>query len=301
MKIRSSSEVASLDDSIDIFQESDWKFLSVVNTDNVNSQYFNDMRDTDFDKSKLSINFTVIYFTVCISIVLITCITILIRSSGVFNNKDYDSVRSIGSDSSGNKVYETGNDVSSDELIECSKVLTSYVDCLRDGKDYNVLNSYCASGSNFFKVYNEFKNGIKNSYDENDCYSRALKLFGSYCNISRVNKVVEKDGVYYCYVDLILPSSEDMSEFIYMFSYDMTKFFNCNPVTQSNIIKFLLDSAETTSVPCNSREYCITLTKNDNNKLVIIDDSQFTVSCTNAYTGAISQMTVTLKGNLSTK
>ena len=50
MKIRSANEIKSLDDELNLFEETEWDFLSVVDTKDTNFEYFNDIRDSDFDK-----------------------------------------------------------------------------------------------------------------------------------------------------------------------------------------------------------------------------------------------------------
>ena len=137
--------------------------------------------------------------------------------------------------------------------------------------------------------------------DENDCEARMLRKIGSYCSVSRINKIIEHNGQYYCYVSIYLPSEQDMYEYIMMHQKPITQEFNGGTFTQGDVIQFLLKLIEEMSVPCTSDEYCIKFVKDKDNNYKIVDDSVITSSCLNTYSSALQQLYTILGEKLGNK
>lgn len=295
MKIHSLNEIESLDDDLNLFEETDWDFLSVLDNRDTNFEYFNDIRDTDFTrdfKTKFKEN---IFPIVSLIVVLSTCIFLSVRVSGVLDNEEYNSVlsmQSVGNNTS--KVDKSASsNISSDKFLKISETLNSYFKCLRNKKNYDNLYKCCSATSTFADTYYNSTNKIKVLYDKNDCYARALRIFGSFYNLSRVNNVTYKDRVYYCKADLTYPLSSDIHEYISMYSYNFTKEFSKYVPTEASIVKYFLKLTDDNQIPCSTSSVNIKLIEKDG-EFKIVDDSFITSNCIDAYTSSVNYITTIL-------
>ena len=301
MKVRSVNEVQSLDDELNLFEEDNWDFMAVLDNHDTNYEYFNDIRDTDFDKKSSSVTLKSLAPMICVAAFLLVAGFVTMKAVGVFDsNEDYQSVaNTVTVKDSVSLQRVEGKQADSSELIDISKVLQTYFDVLRSESDYTQLNDYCKNSSTFSSTYYTCTDKVVSLYDNNDCYARALREFGSFCSVGKVNEVIVKDNIYYCYVNLNIPSSNDIYEYIYLYSYNMTKFFNMNDLTEANMVKYLLETTAENPISCTQTEYCLKFVKTQDGSFKIVDDSSITSICTDAYTNAISQMSSILGGNLT--
>lgn len=299
MKIRSANELKSLDDELNLFEETDWDFLSVVDNHDTNFEYFNDIRDTDFDKrGKFKIKEHILPIVSVIA-VLSACIIIVINTTGILDRSDYDSVLNMQSVNQAAGIsYVSGEDVDSDTFLAISGVLNRYFKCLQSEDSYDDLYDTCSVTSTFADTYNSSVNKVEVLYDRNDCYARALREFGSFCSLLKVNKVVYKDNIYYCYANVVMPTSNDVYEYVYLYSYNFTKEFTTYLPTEAGIVKYLLKLTEDNSVPCSSVEICIKFVEKDG-EYKLVDDSFVTSICVDAYTSAVNQISKILGSNLT--
>lgn len=294
MKVRPISEVRSLDDELNLFDESSWDFMG-VDSSSENFEYFNDIRDTDFDKEKLSVLKE--WALPIISVLLVFCSSVLImlNVTGVLDFDEYNKVASINNvgDRVESQTYTTGAEGTSSDIVACSGVLDSYFRCLKEKNGYDTLDELCKLGSVFAKKYYSSTDKIKVLYDTSDCYARALREFGSLCEVDKINKIVYKDDVYYVYIDLKYPSSDDIYEYIHQYAYNLTKYFTRNKVTKANMIRFLLETTEAYPISCSTTECCLKMER-VNNSYVLKDDTYIARVCEQAYKDAITQMSNTL-------
>lgn len=300
MKTNTGSEIRSLDDELNLFDESEWEFMDVFDTSQQNCEYFNDIRDSDFVKKKFSFGADAIAIIALVLTVIIG-ITLVLNISGVLDNTDYKRIlemQSVVQDTQ--MTYVSGVEVSSEELVAISSSLNSYFSCIRSESDYAVLYDYCATTSSFADTYYATTNKVVELYDTNDCYARSLRKFASFCTPGKISKVVQKDGIYYCYLNFSYPSTTDVQEYINLYSYNMSKYFKGHEINDANIIRFLMDNLEVNPMGCHSEEYCIRLSKVDG-KFVLSNDSFLTSICTDAYTDAVVQVTNTLGGSSFTE
>lgn len=302
MKIRSPQEIQSLDDDLKLFEEDSWDFLSVVDNREENYEYFNDIRDTDFDKKSKASSLKSFMPVATMITVMVACVLITIKVTGVFDYSDYDKVASIQSvnEQANTMTYVTGTEATSDELISVSKVLSLYFTTLRNETAYENLYSCCASTSVFADTYYSATNKVQTLFDTNDCYARALREFAGFFNLNQINKVIVKDGIYYCYVDLSIPSATNIQEYVHLYSYNMTKNFSVEAVNEANIVKYLLETTAENPVGVTTSEYCIKLQKQADGSFKILDDSMLLNKCIEAYTTAVSYITSILGGTLTT-
>lgn len=300
MKIRSTSEIKSLDDELNLFEETDWDFLSVVDNKDTNFEYFNDIRDSDFDKRN---RFRLKDYVVQIAglcAVLVVCSVIAIKVSGIFDRDEYKKVAGISSVNSDTAItYESGSDVSSEDLINISGVVNDYFRILKSEGDYKGMYNLCATTSNFADTYYSVTNKVQTVYDNNDCYARMLRELAGFCSLNKVTKVVVKDDTYYCYLNVNMPTSNDVYEYAYLYQYNFTKKFNNTVPTEAGIVQYLLDTTNENPISCSSAEICIKLIKKDGS-FKIVDDSFATSTCSDAYTSLVNQISKMLGANLTT-
>lgn len=285
--MKSKSELEELDEELNLFDENDWDFLEVQGGESL--EYFNDIRDTDFKKRSKSDALKYAFITIfCCSLLL---------GSGVWL---YDvtvgrKILSEGDASSVNdkvvklKRVEDGVSVDNDTYAEISKVISSYFNILNNESSYELLNNFCLTSSTFYETEKVYRDKMKYTYDSNDCYARALKCFGSYFSVSKINEILYKDDTYYVYADLSYPDNEVLAEYFYIYANDMTKFFTSNEITEQNIIKYILELSDNYDIPTSSTEICIEFYKNGDD-FVFMDDSFVTSQCTSSYNYAVSQV-----------
>lgn len=298
MKVKTKKELSELDEELNLFDESDWNFLNVQNGSNL--EYFNDIRDNDFRKR--GINDVIRYFVVT----LIVCSIFLILGVWLYNITVGRYVLTDGDANSVNdkvvalqrvKDAEKADD---SDFIEISKVTSSYFNILQVGSSYDVLNNFCLTSSTFYSTEKAYREKMEYSYDTNDCYSRALRCFGKYFSLSKINEVLVKDDIYYVYASMGYPDDDVLTEYFYIYSNDMTKFFNVNSITEQNVVKYIIQLADTYGIPSSTEEVCIKMCKTDSGEFVIMDDSLVTNQCTTSYNYAISQVIKILGGTKAT-
>lgn len=287
MKVKSKEELLKLDEELNIFNEDAWDFLDVQNGESL--EYFNDIQDVDFARKNLE---EVLRYTF---LVLLTCTILLISGVWLYDvtvgryiltEEDADSTNDVIVKL---KRVDGGEQASNSDYIEISKVMSSYFSILQHKNSYNVLNNFCLLQSNFYETEKLYRDKMKYAYDSNDCYSRALRCFGSYFSVSKINEILYKDDVYYVYLDLNCPDNDALTEYFYIYGADLSKFFNTNDITEQNIIKCLVMLSDTYGLPTSNTEVCLEFCKKDG-EFVLMDDSSITSKCTGAYNHAISQV-----------
>lgn len=298
MKVKTKKELSELDEELNLFDESDWNFLNVQSGSNL--EYFNDIRDEDFRKR--GINDVIRYFVVT----LIVCSIFLVLGVWLYN---ITVGRYVLTDGDANSVNDTAialqrvqnaEKADDSDFIEISKVTSSYFNILQVGSSYDVLNNFCLTSSTFYSTEKAYREKMEYSYDTNDCYSRALRCFGKYFSLSKINEVLVKDDIYYVYASMGYPDDDVLTEYFYIYSNDMTKFFNVNSITEQNVVKYIIQLADTYGIPSSTEEVCIKMCKTDSGEFVIMDDSLVTNQCTTSYNYAISQVIKILGGTKAT-
>lgn len=302
MKVRTVAEIQSIDDDLHLFDEAQWDFMSVVDSQDVNYEYFNDIRDTDFDKRakvRLKASSIPILFS-CLALVI--CVGIGIKLYSILElDSDYKRLMNAQSVAQpNNALYIEGESGTSKDIIEISSVLNKYFNCLRASSDYKDLDNCCVDSSSFANTYYSAVDKVKEVYDTNDCYARALRAIGSSCSLNKVNGVVIKDNVYYCYASVNTPVTSDISEYIYMYAYNFTKKFNNQSVSEAELIKYLLELFKSYSIPCTSSEVCFKFEKNGD-KYYLVDDSYINELCKEDYFTAVNHLSSILGSNLSSR
>ena len=250
MKVKAKKELSELDEELNLFDESDWNFLNVQSGSNL--EYFNDIRDDDFRKR--GINDVIRYFVVT----LIVCSIFLILGVWLYN---ITVGRHVLTDGDANSVNDTvvalqrvqdAEKADDSDFIEISKVTSSYFNILQVGSSYDVLNNFCLTSSTFYSTEKAYREKMEYSYDTNDCYSRALRCFGKYFSLSKINEVLVKDDTYYVYANMGYPDDDVLTEYFYIYANDMTKFFNVNSITEQNVVKYIIQLADTYGIPSST-------------------------------------------------
>lgn len=301
MKIRSQMDVQSLDDDLNLFEETDWDFMAVVDTHGNNYEYFNDIRDSDFDVRKHSAKEFIPYIAMAISVITLMAI-IAIRVTNFFDDSEWRELNGIQSIAVGTGAAQRvdGADASPEELIEVSNALSGYLACVQAKSDYGVLDLYCDGKSKFAQKYYECTDGVKTIYDTNDCFARGLREFASYYRVQRINQVLKKGDAYYCYATVQYASIYDVSEFVNMHNQAFTmKFQGGTNISEAPVAKFLLEVISENPVPLSTNEVCIQM-KQVGDEFVLVDDAFMLSMASDDYTVAVNQLLKLLGGNLTT-
>ena len=288
MNVRTQQDILDLDTKLDIFEEADWDFLKVDESLD-NFEYFNDVRDSDFlqdspsDKVK---RFLPIMICMAITSVVVAGSVVYVSHS---TTKGYNTIQSVASvEDNTKKARINGEPASNDEQVAIGDTLSGYFNATHSGS-FSSLDTYVASGSSLTSTYNNDVSQTTTSYDAYDCEARALRSFASMCSVSEIHDVIKKDGVYYGYVDLNIPSSNAMRDYIYTYKYNFTKHFSGTSVTRENVLIYLLDTLASNPVSTKTSEYCLTFTKKDG-IMYLNSDSTILAECQNGYNTAISEV-----------
>ena len=293
----------SLDDEIDIFGENDWKFIDITVQDN-NIEYFNDIRDTQFDGSGAD-NSIKQFMVICIFVFIFAVLTMLaIQWSGVLDRRDYDKVANIQSDYNGDssvasskapeKIGEVVDD--SDLLVEVSENLSEYFASLQSG-NLEILNEY-AFDSSVGTMYSERKKEIKTTYDVNDCYARLIKYLATHTKVGKINEIRKEGDTYYVYVNIALTTETDVSDFIYRNKMNFVKNFNTVELTKENIMKYILKVLETDSLGVTSSEHCLKMQRSTDGRLILVDDTVISQVYTDTYKELLERIVQIVGGDL---
>ena len=290
MAIRTTINIQSLDDELNLFDEDSWSFLTTPIVNQVeNYEYFADVYDANYFGNRYAdmIKTTLIY---SMSVLLIV---IGLYFAFFFN----DRVRQVDSDYMGvyNKDYEKieyveGKEQGNDIIIETSKVLGNYFKILNSGTNYGQLSDLCLNESTFNGTYNKYVQSIKENYDINDCYARALKMLGATMRADSIDRVIEKDGIYYCYVNISAPTQQSIVEYANLYRYNMLKYFQSHDVNEENLLIFLLTNMKDNPMGVGKSEWCIKFKKAKNGALLLQDDMQITTSCVSTFTNIVNLM-----------
>jgi hypothetical protein len=287
MNIRTVNDIKTLDDELNLFEENRWDFMSVIDTQEVNFEYFDDIRDSDFTKREFTDRLTA-FFGVGLFIITVCLCIIIVQGTGVFDNTDYTEASNLQTSISGITYLDRidGDEASSEELIDIQSVVNTYMRTIKFANSYDALYACCKDTSTFADTYNYDTENIVELYDKYDCKARGLREFGSACTLNKVNDIIKKDGTYYCYVTISTPSDDDISQFIYQHQYLLTKKFTAEEPTEEAIFEYLLNILDNSPLPTTSQEYCIKFV-NNGGRYTMLDDSFFTSLCMTAYTDAV--------------
>lgn len=298
------SQFSDLDEDLNLFEEDDWNFLSVDATA-YNGEYYNDIYDRDF---KTTPAYKVVLATVGVSILVAglgfsvySMVSPYVKSQ--MYEKEYESTKALLTSEDAMLSIERvagGSQASSKEYVEVSKVVSGYFQVLSSGKNLAELNKYCEDTSIFANKYDSLVQSMEYAFDDSDCNARLLAKFGSFCSLNKINTIIEKDGVYYCYANISIPSADDMVEYVYLHQYDFTKHFTSFDLDAGSITRYFLDVVNSSAVPRKAEEFCIELKRDACGNLYISDDSIIYVRCASAYGSAMNTISMILGSALTT-
>lgn len=300
MKVRNPNEVQSLDDELNLFDEQEWDFMSVVETRANNYEYFNDIRDADFDVRKPTIREYLPHIAVAISL-LTAIIVVAFRVTSVYNDPEWLELQGMQSVQGGtnNTSYVDGTPVSAEDMVDVAGTINSYLSFFWNKSDYSGLDIYCVGKSTFAQKYYETTDGVSTIYDTNDCYARGLREFASYYKVQRINQVLQKGDTYYVYATVQYSTIYDVSEFVNMHMQTfMLKFQGGGNVSEAPVAKFLLEVIAENYVPLSNNDVCIQM-KKVNGEFVFVDDSFLLQIASDDYQVAVNQLVKSLGGMLT--
>lgn len=296
MKVKSQNDFQSLDEELNLFEESEWDFMRVVDTQEENFEFFDDIPDIDYDERRAKIR-TIVPFVGIAALIIFSGVW-LVNTLSSRVDLEYERLQQslMGAQTIS---YVEGDDVSSEDFISINQMLASYFNTLQSKSGYDNLNVLCMTDSTFATDYQNSIDKMTETWDVYDCNARAMSEFGTYIKLNKIDKAVLKDNTYYIYCNVTVPSKDDIYQYIHLYSYNLTKYFNSNEVNQQNVARFLIDTMETNPLPTASQTLCIEVVKSADDGFKIVDDSEITSICDTAYNYAISQITKILGNNLS--
>lgn len=302
MIVRSAAEIQSLDDELNLFEENEWDFMSVVDSRGSNYEYFNDIRDSDFEVKKFKFREALVYISAAAAVIA-AMFVVTIKVANPFDDSEYRALMNMQSVHGGATVtyVEGGTEAAPEDLIAVSNTLTGYASCLNAKQDYKALSTYCIDNSKFQTKYYESVNAVDTIYDINDCFARGLREFGGMYQLGRINRVTVKDDIYYCYAQYSHPSIYDVSEFVQSHSQSfMLKFGSGADINEETVAKFLLEviDEDRALIPTTSGELCIQLKKVDG-YMRLVDDSFILNACSDDYSVAVNQSLTSLNSLLT--
>ncbi len=287
--MKTKANITELDIELDLFDINDWDF----NKSYDKYEYKSWIDDADlFDVGVESFIYQIPMLMYGIVFAALLAIIVIVAVHLARPNKDYMEVLSMDNqmEHSQEVTYIEGNEATDDDVIAASKICSVYFRILDSQKGYSLLDSLCLDKSSFYREYSKNVDKIQYSYDMYDCYVRLLGYYGSYCVLNKVEKVVEKNGIYYCYLDLTAPSKEDISGYVKLYSYNFTKHFTVTDFNEANLVRYMYSMEGVSKIPCSRQVICITMKKNATGDMFILEDDAITKLCTDAYVETLNDI-----------
>lgn len=297
MRTRSKSEFQALDEELNLFEDSEWDFMKVVEEQEENFEFFDDIPDIDYSARRAKIR-SIMPFVGIIIIILVQGIWL---GSLIREKPDEDYMNFQASLTEQQKIqYVEGDEVPSEDFVAINNLLSDYFKTLQSKQEYEMLSYSCLGGkSTFAEEYDRSLREMESAFDKYDCNARALSEFGSYIKLNKISKSVVTDGTYYIYCDTSVPSKDDVAEYIHRYSYNMTKYFTSKDVTQENVARFLLETMESNPIPLTTKTICMEVVKDKDKNFKIVDDSEVLNVASTAYNYSISQIAKVLGSTLT--
>lgn len=297
MKTKTKSEFQALDEELNLFEDSEWDFMKVIEEQEENFEFFDDIPDIDYNARKTRIK-NILPFVGIIVIILVQGVWLgnLIREK-----PDEDFLNFQASLTQEQQIqYVKGDEVPSEDFVKINTLLFDYFKTLQSKQGYaNLSNACLGNKSTFTEEYNNSIMRMESTFDKYDCNARALSEFGSYLKLNKIDKAVLSDDTYYIYCNISLPSKDDVAEYIHLYSYNLTKYFMNKEVTQENVARFLLETMETNPVPSTTSTICLEIVKDKNKNFKIVDDSEVLNIASSAYNYSIGQIAKVLGSTLT--
>ena len=287
--MRTKETITELDIELDLFDINEWDFNKPYAT---NSEYKSWVDDDDlFDIGVDAVVHRLPMAVYAVIFIGVLSVSGFIAYQLAQPSKDYLSVLALESQMEKQQIieYVEGNEISDAELIDISKICTTYFNILNAQKGYDLMDSLCLESSSFNKECSTNVAKMRYSYDMYDCYVRLIKYYGSYCTLNKIQKVTEKNGVYYCYLDVTAPSKEDISSYIKLYSY---KHFTATEFNQANLVRYMYSMAGVSKIPCSHQIICLTFRQNGIGNILLYDDTSITNLCVDAYTETLEDISV---------
>ena len=297
MRVKTQQEFQALDEELNLFEDSDWDFMSVLETHEENYQLFEELDEVSLTEMR-KIRVGQLMPLASLGVLMVVGMTWLGGIALDKKDAEYDAFN-LAVDNQGQVQYVEGEEITGEKFIELNQTLSSYFNTLQSKSDYSNLSYMCLDYSTFEKEYRSSLQQMSSNFDKYDCNARAMSEFGSYLKLNKISKVIKKDGQYYVYCNITVPSKDDVYEYIHLYSYNLTKNFMNTEVSSQNIAKFLIDTMNSNPVPCTTQLMCFVMVDASDNTVRLTTDKNITEVIDAAYDTAIQQISKILGGNLS--
>lgn len=276
--------------NFDVFDEDDWHFENVPNVEFFGED-LSDFYKEPFYKTFVKRTVFILWWVISLVSVLFFSIAIGLKVTHSTDSNETEANMLQTVEQQELKMERVnGITVSSSELISISSIFSEYTYILGSEQGYSELNVLCKDDSSFYTAEKSNREKSQYSLDEYDCTARAYRGIASKVSLKRVNDVIYKDGVYYCYVTLSTPSVDDMFEYYLRYSYEMTQFLNVKGVSMISISDYVNQTIRYVDYPIVSKEYLFKVEQVDA-EFVLVDDELFVSICDNIFDTAVTQIT----------
>ena len=300
------TKITSTVDS-NVFDEEDWDFFSEAAVATDYYDYINTeltasrrLRLRAFkEAAKTGAIAFLVAFVVLVIFVAVTAVSVTYMSRVMGYQNDVSNKTVQAEHTNQLERIAGGKEVDNDVLREVSGTLTTYFDVLRVQSGYDNLDNFVSGGSNFTATEAAYRSSTDVSYDVNDCNARILRQLGSCVTLNKINDLYEKDGVYYCYASLNVPSTTQLSSYYRGYNYDLTKFFRTNDVSTANVAKFVVAVLGNRDFPVVETEWLFTL-KYEDGIYKILDDTEITDYCMRISSSSMTAVIGLVKGGAAT-
>lgn len=292
---------------VNIFNEEDWDFFSEAAVATEDYEYINTeqtasrrLRLRAFKEAlKTGAIAFLIAFVVLVVFVAITATSLTYMSRAMEHQNDVTNKMVQAEHTNQLERIEGGKEVDNDVLRDISGTLSTYFDVLRVEAGYDNLDNFVSGGSNFTATEAAYRSSTEVSYDVNDCNARILRQLGSCITLNKINDLYEKDGIYYCYASLNVPSTTQLSTYYRGYNYDLTKFFKVNDVSTASVAKFVVTVLNNRDFPIAETEWLFTL-KYEDGIYKILDDTEITDYCMRISSSSMTAVIGLVKGSAAT-
>ncbi len=174
--------------------------------------------------------------------------------------------------------YVDGDVITNPEIIsDASLVLTKYFQTLHvNPLDTEVL----CSDSYVPKYLNNYRSQMRTTLDEYEYAYRVNKQILNSFTLKSIDSVIEKDGKYYCYCTVMIPTRDNLQNYMDMYAYSTLKYFNSHDVDEKGILVNLYENLNTFSLFVGEYNVCMVI----DTRGTITEDSMVKDLCEDAYT-----------------
>lgn len=276
--------------STDIYDETDWKFESIPDVEFFGEDLSEFYKEPFYKTFVKKVSFILWWIISLVSVIFFGIAICLRLTHSTDSNETVANGLATVEQQPLKMERVDGTPATSSELIDISSIFSEYTYILSTQEGYSDLSMLCKEESNFCQAEQANREKSQYALDQYDCTARAYRGIASKISLTRVDDVIYKDGLYYCYVTLEIPDEDALFEYYLRYSYEMTQFLNVKGVSMTSISEYVNQTIDYPDYPMTCKEYLFTVEPVDN-EFVLTDDSTITSICDSVFDMAVYQIT----------